>query len=1181
MDEYRQRESLNFEKTASRKKKSRFLTFSLDNTILVIGYVAVVVLVLVLWMGSHLGSEGGVIQKSDVGSIALHDYKAPRDFVYDRVDREATDRIRAQRVAEVLPIYTWNNDYYTQTVENVNAAFDMMRDRFVKYREREMAKRIPKIINDITTPKNVNKAKQDALLDAMFEPFSDQPEVDPFLSTRTVKEEELSQILANWTSDNKPEFEEKIGVQLDDELFSWLVQNSFAREIQDEIVRILSTVLSQKIVNSRASLDENERVTVQWLENSIKRTKTFTESDKSIVSTVEDGQTLIRSMVTERLGTAPEVMTPFLSAFVIENLTYDDAATQRERTNVSEKTAELRVFEEYKKGQTVIASGEPIREEHFDLFDKMMQGQTEYDNRAGHWFSIIIVVLLAVGLGCRPILKNDNKGFSLQKRRDMIFVTSVLLVYALGLKLLALVFATFDSVYHLPYSLFLLFPFASGSMLIRLVINRQFAFYFSVMAAVITTLMSTNLNIVLPYAFLTIMAGCLLIDRPKRSSAVLNAGIWLGAISAIMGIAIYIRHGGDLTWQNYLVVAVLGIASGLLSSGMIMIGLPLAESIFGYATSNKLLELSNLEHPALKTLFMEAPGTYQHSIMVGTLNEAAADAIGANSILARVGGYYHDIGKAKNAQYFAENQHGDNPHNRLKPNMSALILKTHERDGLEIAKKYHLPKDIMDFIISHHGTSRIEFFYQNAIKTQTDVREDDYRYPGPRPQTRETGICMVSDMVEAAVRSMPDKSPDRIKVLVRKLINHKFADGQFDECDLTLRDLNDIADAVCGILNAFYHHRPEYPDQKREREKAEAEKKARELAEAEKANAQEQSAVNDKINKSSDLLEKVDKQDKNEKSDRSGIFEKVVKSEKSEKTDKPSKSNKYDKIEKTSKSDQYERVEKEDKSLKTEKSENKKSERPEIKLDSLDNATRVDGNHRVEHSNRTSERLKSVSVEHSNRSDSDAKVNKSSEKLKPVSNDNSNRSGFYNKVSKTSEKLKPVPAENANRSDYYPKVNKSSDRLKAVDGKAMTSENKTPMDAQEARKSRVLAAIDEINSMLQSDEPANHKSANAFDNMNDDLAVEDSVMTDRSDLFEPESVAPQVSGLLKSFASDLPDDEPDEMAEANELLKDEIEEANQAKAKPDPVKEAEVESQMLSEAYELPLSSKLDVFKKS
>ena len=946
MDEYRQRESLNFEKVSRRKKRSKYLSWSLNNPIIVYGAILLMFATIILWMGSYLGSEGGIIQQGDVGTIALHDYKAPFDFTYDPVDKEATERIRSQRVGEVLPVYTWDSTYHDRVVSNVNDAFDTMRDRFTKFRNQEMGKRIPKMIHDLNHANVQDKRAE--VMDAVFSPFHEDLQNDPdyesLQPTRPLRDDELREAVKAWKAENRQVFENKLGVPVSDEVYVWIVENNFSRDIQEEIVRVLNMVLSQRIATSRAAMDDDNRITVQWIEGGERRSKVFSASDKAIITTLTDSKSFMRSLVRERFVDAPNIV-DFLGNFVRENITYDEKATERERQNVAAKTAELRIIQKYKKGQTIVGRGEPIRQEHYELFEKMIQGQTEYENRLLHWLGVIMLVILMAGIVCVPIL---YKGLTNRVRnRDMLFLVSGVLLYALGLKASAIVFATFDSVYHLPYSLFLIFPFAGGAMLMRIVISGRYAFYYSAMAVTITAILGEDTSFVLPYAILNLMAGCLVIERPKRSSAVIQAGALLGLIAALTGSALYMLKSSDLSAQSYIMIALLGFISGLLSSGVTMIGLPFAESLFGFATSNKLLELSNLEHPALKTLFMEAPGTYQHSIMVGSLNEAAADAIGANAILARVGGYYHDIGKTKNAQYFAENQRGDNPHNRLKPNMSALILKTHERDGLEIAKKYHLPQDIMDFIITHHGTSRIEFFYQRAVSQQNNVREEDYRYPGPRPQTRETGICMVSDMVEAAVRSMPDKSPDRIKVLVRKLINHKFADGQFDECDLTLRDLNDIADAVCAILNAFYHHRPEYPEQKKEREKAEAERKAKEALEQAKANdvsTANQALGNDdsadhakthpasadnakKVEKSDkpDKLEKSDKTDKSEKSDKPDKSEKSDKPDKSEKSDKPDKSEKSDKLEKTEMSDNpSDKSDKSDKSNKTDKKDKSK-----------------------------------------------------------------------------------------------------------------------------------------------------------------------------------------------------------------------------------------------------------------
>jgi putative nucleotidyltransferase with HDIG domain len=268
------------------------------------------------------------------------------------------------------------------------------------------------------------------------------------------------------------------------------------------------------------------------------------------------------------------------------------------------------------------------------------------------------------------------------------------------------------------------------------------------------------------------------------------------------------------------IMLLLGFCGGIASGFVVSSILPVFEAGFAYTTDIKLLELANLNHPLLRELILRSPGSYHHSMMVGSLCEAAAEEIGCNSLLARVGAYYHDIGKSKNPGYFAENQKfGENPHDKLKPNMSALIIKAHVKDGIEMARQQRLPKEIIAFIEQHHGTSLISYFYHRAKQLEDpnipEVNEKDYRYPGPKPQMRETAICLLADGIEAASRSMKVKSPDKLKGLVQTMINRAFTDGQLDECDLTLKDLNAIADAFTRILTGIYHHRPEYPGGKK------------------------------------------------------------------------------------------------------------------------------------------------------------------------------------------------------------------------------------------------------------------------------------------------------------------------------------------------------------------------------
>jgi putative nucleotidyltransferase with HDIG domain len=260
-----------------------------------------------------------------------------------------------------------------------------------------------------------------------------------------------------------------------------------------------------------------------------------------------------------------------------------------------------------------------------------------------------------------------------------------------------------------------------------------------------------------------------------------------------------------------------GMIGGLLAALVTQSFAGWAETIFGYVTDIKLLELSSLNHPLLRELIVRAPGTYHHSHLVGALAESACQAIGANGLFARVASYFHDIGKMTKSAYFVENQgKTENRHETLSPSMSALIIQNHVKDGIELAHKYRLPQPIVDIIPQHQGTKLIRYFYSKAKDQEkpavSTVNEKDYRYPGPKPQTREAGVILLSDSVEAATRALPDKSPTKVRAIVEKVINMNFTDGQLDECELTLRDLHDISDSFTKILTGIYHKRIEYPD---------------------------------------------------------------------------------------------------------------------------------------------------------------------------------------------------------------------------------------------------------------------------------------------------------------------------------------------------------------------------------
>lgn len=309
----------------------------------------------------------------------------------------------------------------------------------------------------------------------------------------------------------------------------------------------------------------------------------------------------------------------------------------------------------------------------------------------------------------------------------------------------------------------------------------------------------------------TALISCL---NVRRRFDMMRAGIIAGFVQGLL-IIIYSAASDHLMYVDALIA---GTVNGLLSM-VVVIGVSgIFEFLFSQITNISLLELSDFNHPLLRKMILEAPGTYQHSLVVANLSEAAAEAIGANSLLARVGSYYHDIGKLSKAEYFSENQmlaaYRDR-HKKLSPSMSTLIIMNHVKEGIELARKYHLNQRIIDFIAQHHGTTLVYYFFakaqQQQKRTETDPEEEVFRYPGPKPQSKEVAIVHLADTIEARSRTLEDPTPSRIKEMVKESIIKKFLDGQFDDTDITLKDLETISAVFARMINASFHMRVEYP----------------------------------------------------------------------------------------------------------------------------------------------------------------------------------------------------------------------------------------------------------------------------------------------------------------------------------------------------------------------------------
>ena len=377
--------------------------------------------------------------------------------------------------------------------------------------------------------------------------------------------------------------------------------------------------------------------------------------------------------------------------------------------------------------------------------------------------------------------------------------------------------------YHLtngPLTFEFAIPYAAGALLLQAVLGMHVGLFFSVALAVTMGVYSPNALVEVPFILSTTLMACLSLSRFRSRSAYIRAGMNISLVSLPFALSMVILEGAQHPLDIILPLggALLG---GILCSFVAAGVTPIVEALGGYVTDMRLLEMATLDHPLLKELSIQAPGTWNHSMVMGMMVESAADAVGANAVLARVGAYFHDIGKMKKPLYFVENQVGsENRHDKLSCSMSALIIRSHVKDGIELAKTHKLPQPIVDMIPQHHGTSLIEYFYQKAKKELQESSEEGantvdkslYSYPGPKPQTKEAGILMLADGIEAAARTIKEPTPDRIQGMVQKMINKVFASGQLNECDLTLQDLHVIARNFVRILTSIYHQRIAYAE---------------------------------------------------------------------------------------------------------------------------------------------------------------------------------------------------------------------------------------------------------------------------------------------------------------------------------------------------------------------------------
>lgn len=482
---------------------------------------------------------------------------------------------------------------------------------------------------------------------------------------------------------------------------------------------------------------------------------------------------------------------------IIPNFFYDKDKTEELKKEALKKVPPVMI----KKDQTIIKEGEPVTKYQVEILKDL--GLLN-DNSYFQWYiylSLAVLILLVLFLQWGYLYKYYNYIYTDVNKLIMISI----------LNCLAIVLSRSFTMVS-PF----LIPLAFVPMIFSLLVDHKISLTLSVLNCVlISAAVEFSIEIII-LALINAVIGSIILRKMQQRNDILYASLYIAVINLILTFSM-----GFLLSNNILDVTKKGIFTGIASivSGVLAIGfLPFFESTFDIVTTIKLLELSNPNNPLLKRLLMEAPGSYHHSILVGNLAEVAAEEVGGNPLLARVAAYYHDVGKIKRPYFFKENQLGkDNPHSKITPNLSTLIIISHVKDGSEMAREYKLPKIIRDVIEQHHGTSLVKYFYltmKNSSDRPEDVREEDFRYSGPIPETKEAAIIMLADGVEAAVRSINEPTKWKIEEMVNNIIKDRLNEGQLDNCDLTLKDINKIKSAFLKVLTGIYHQRIEYPEDK-------------------------------------------------------------------------------------------------------------------------------------------------------------------------------------------------------------------------------------------------------------------------------------------------------------------------------------------------------------------------------
>ena len=540
-------------------------------------------------------------------------------------------------------------------------------------------------------------------------------------------------------------------------------------EIEESLIKIMDSVYANNIEEGNEEQIENAKKVVSY------------ELGKEYIS--RDLEILLTTIANSQIKA---------------NYIFDEEKTE-EKIKEAQKSVQKEMI---KKNQTIVKEGEPITARQLEILEDLGL----LNNGVGRTYLytyLILGVFVAVVLGMQYSFLSKDKREYYNNTRMIIMISAINLISLLlarGLNVIS------------PF----LIPLACAPIMMTLLLDYKTSLVInSINILLVSVVVGFSPQIII-LSIVNVIVGSTALKKLQQRNDILYSTIYIAVVSSIVTLAtgMFVSNNLSGIFIDAGFVALGSILSGVLALGF----LPFFESTFDIVTNIKLLEMSNPNHPLMKRLLMEAPGTYHHSVMVANLAEVAAEEVGGNPVVARIGAYYHDIGKIKRPYFFGENQRGgDNPHSKITPNLSTLIIVSHVKDGIELAKEYKVPKILQDMIEQHHGTTLVKYFYytmKNSAENPEDIKEEDFRYPGPKPTTKEAGILMLADSVEAAVRSINEPTKGKIEAMVNNIIKDKLNSDQLVNCDLTLRDLEKIRKCFLKSLDGIYHHRIEYPTEK-------------------------------------------------------------------------------------------------------------------------------------------------------------------------------------------------------------------------------------------------------------------------------------------------------------------------------------------------------------------------------